>query len=216
MDYGDDALLPLSALQHLVFCPRQCALIHGEQIWAENRLTAEGALLHRRADEGGTENRKGLRVARSLALSSRRLGLSGIADVVEFRAKPDGSWQPFPVEYKRGRPKAHDADHVQLCAQALCLEEMLRTEIPAGALFYATPRRREDVPFTPELRQRVEALALDLHALLAATALPPPLANDPRCGACSLVEACQPALGNRSARDWTARRIASLLERETP
>ena len=215
MDAEDDDLRPLSALQHLAFCPRQCALIHGEQAWAENRLTAEGRILHDRADSGESETRGNLRIARGVRLASHRLGLSGIADVVEFRreATPEGAavWRPFPVEYKRGKPKSHDADRIQLCAQALCLEEMLDITVPEGALFYGKPRRREVVAFSPELRQRVEDLAARLQALLRETGLPPPLAGDTRCGACSLVEICRPGLAGRSARAWTARAVARQL-----
>lgn len=140
----EDDLLPLSGLQHLAFCERQWALIHIEQSWAENRLTAQGRVLHNRAHDGPPESRPGLRIARGLRLRSLRLGLSGQADVVEFYPAPDGIalpgetglWRPFPVEYKRGRPKAGRCDEVQLCAQALCLEEMFARPIPSGALFY--------------------------------------------------------------------------------
>ena len=146
----DDAL-PLSGLQHLAFCPRQWALIHLEQAWRENRLTAEGRLLHERADLQGQSVRHDLRTVRGLWLESRRLRLTGRADVVEFR--PD----PFPVEYKRGKRKPTDCDLVQLCAQALCLEEMLGRVVPCGAIFYGAPRRRLEVEFTPELRARTES-----------------------------------------------------------
>lgn len=222
MDAEDDDLLPLSALQHLAFCPRQCALIHGERAWAENRFTAEGRILHERADSGEGETRRTLRVARGVCLASRRLGLSGIADVVEFHCEttmPEDPpvWRPFPVEYKRGKPKSHDADRIQLCAQALCLEEMLDIPVPEGALFYGKPRRREVVAFSPELRRRVEDLAARLHALLRETGLPPPLSGDARCDACSLVEICRPGLAGRSARAWTARAVArQLAETEDP
>lgn len=221
MDAEDDDLLPLSALQHLAFCPRQCALIHGEQAWAENRLTAEGRILHDRADSGECETRGDVRIARAVRLVSRRLGLSGIADVVEFRRDAtvggDG-WRPFPVEYKRGRPKLHDADRIQVCAQGICLEEMLGVAVPEGALFYGKPRRREAVALSEELRSRVADLSLRLHALLREPTLPPPLADDPRCAACSLVEICRPGLAGRSARAWTARAIARQLAEtgETP
>ncbi len=180
MACSEDDLLPISALQHLVFCERQWGLIHLEQIWAENRLTLEGKHLHERVDESETESRGGVRTARALALRSLRLGLSGRADVVEFlRMEADegpvdgaddgvsgavalpgvaGLWRPFPVEYKRGKPKPDRCDEVQLCAQALCLEEMLDTEIPRGALFYGQPRRRQEVAFDPELRALTESL----------------------------------------------------------
>src|SRR5690349_8252356 len=138
----EDDLLPIAALQHFVFCPRQCALIHVERQWAENRLTAEGQLLHARVQSGETTTRGALRVLRGLPLVSRRLGLTGYADVVEIRRDKDGE-QAFPIEYKRGKSKPHDADRVQLCAQALCIEEMTGLPVPEGALFYGTPRRRE-------------------------------------------------------------------------
>lgn len=215
MDAEDDDLLPLSALQHLAFCPRRCALIHGEQVWAENRFTAEGRILHDRVDSGECETRGDLRIARGVRLLSRRLGLSGIADVVEFHreASPEGAavWQPYPVEYKRGKGQTQDADSIQLCAQALCLEEMLGIEVPEGALFYGKPRRRKAVTFTPDLRQQVTDLAARLHALLHETGLPPPLLGDARCDACSLVEICRPGLAERSARAWTARAVARQL-----
>ena len=148
--YSEDDLLPLSALQHLYFCERQCALIHVEQVWLENRFTAEGRIMHERVDTGKSEMRGGVRTSFAVSLRSLRLGLVGKADVVEFhrRQSPDGrsAWQPFPVEYKRGRPKKDNCDKIQLCAQALCLEEMLNLRIECGALFYGKTRRRQDVP----------------------------------------------------------------------
>ena len=143
----EDALIPLSALQHQLFCPRQCALIHVEGLWAEDGATAEGRILHERVDAGRPERRPGVRIVRGLALRSLALGVSGIADVVEFSGRPP---RPFPVEYKRGKPKAHRADEVQLCAQAICLEEMFGGEVGEGALFYGTTRRRH----TGRLRRR--------------------------------------------------------------
>lgn len=211
MSEDQDGLAPLSALQHLVYCPRQCALIHLEQVWAENRWTAEGRLLHERVDEIGSETRGTLRIGRGVTLVSRRLGLGGRADVVEFRRRPDGLWQPFPVEYKRGKTKTHDADRVQLCAQALCLEEMLGVPVPDGALFYGQPRRREPVAFDPPLRQRTEALATELHRLLAADRLPPPAADE-RCARCSLAEPCGTGVPHRSARRWLDSRLAAANE----
>lgn len=215
MDAEDDDLLPLSALQHLAFCPRRCALIHGEQVWAENRFTAEGRILHDRADSGEGETRGNLRIARGVRLVNRRLGLSGIADVVEFRreAAPNSAaiWRPYPVEYKRGKGQTQDADSIQLCAQGLCLEEMLGIEVTEGALFYGKPRRRKAVAFTPGLRRQVTDLATRLHALLREPTLPPPLSGDARCDACSLVEICRPGLAGRSARAWTARAVARQL-----
>src|SRR4051794_26892766 len=138
MAYADRDFLPISALQHLIFCERQCALIHLERLWVENRFTAEGGVLHRKAHSGRPEKRPAGRTARGVPLRSAELGLFGIADVVQRSpGKP-----PVPVEYKRGRPKPHDADRVQLCAQALCLEEMLGVRIPDGEIFYGKTRRR--------------------------------------------------------------------------
>ena len=154
---GEDDLLPISALQHLVFCPRQCALIHLDREWAENRLTTEGALLHARVQSGETTTRSALRVLRSLPVVSHRLGLTGFADVVEIHGTEAGGERAFPVEYKRGTTKPHDADRVQLCAQALCIEEMLGLPVTEGALFYGTPRPREKVFFDDVLRARTES-----------------------------------------------------------
>jgi len=182
----EEALIPLSALQHFVFCPRQCALIHVEQVWNEDGATAEGRLLHERVDAGGLENRPGVRVARGLMLRSLALGVVGRADVVSFR---DG--QPYPVEYKRGRPKTHRADEVQLCAQAICLEEMFGTAVPEGALFYGAMRRRVSVSFDAELRELTARVAADVGAMIAAGETPPPVYT-PACRRCSLHDACQP------------------------
>jgi CRISPR-associated exonuclease Cas4 len=146
----EDGLIPLSALQHYLFCPRQCALIHVEQMWAEDAATAEGRLLHEKVDAGGGETRPGVRIARSLAIRSLALGVVGKADVVEFHGR---AGRPFPVEYKRGRPKSHRADEVQLCAQAICLEEMFGSAVETGALFYGETRRRSAVTFDADLRE---------------------------------------------------------------
>lgn len=204
--YTEDDLLPLSGLQHLLFCERQWGLIHLEQIWEENRLTAEGRVLHEKAHEGGVEKRPGIRISRGLRIHSFRHGLSGEADVVEFRpaqdgvALPgtDGLWQPYPVEYKRGKPKQNACDEVQLCAQALCLEEMFGAALPEGSLFYAQPRRRTKVAFTRQLRERTESLASRMHTLHRAgrTPLAP---YQPKCDNCSFLHRCLPKLHSRLA-----------------
>lgn len=201
MTYDEDDLLLLSGLQHLLFCERQWGLIHIEQQWSENRLTAEGRVLHERAHQAGAENRPGIRIARSLRLRSLRLGLSGQADVVEFHsseagvALPDceGLWRPFPVEYKRGKPKRDAYDEVQLCAQALCLEEMFGGGITGGALYYGEPRRRFEIPFTTELRILTETLAERMHQLYA-TGQTPAAVYEPKCDSCSLIAICMPRL----------------------
>ena len=207
MDLEDDeTLVPLSALQHHLFCPRQCALIHVEQEWAENRLTAEGRLLHERVDERGVERRAGVRHVRSLPVRCRRLGLTGIADVVEFRG-PDG--KAYPIEYKRGRPKPHRADEVQLCAQALCLEEMFGRPIPEGALYYGEKRRRQPVALDTALRTLTEATAVAVRALIAGGDTPAPVFAPARCNACSLIEACRPQAltAPRPVAGWLAHHL---------
>lgn len=182
-----DDPVSLSALQHFVFCPRQFALIHVEQVWEENSQTTRGQQTHERAHGGGTEERGGVRTLRALPLVSRRHGLAGVADVVELL--PDGA--PRPVEYKSGRAKPRLADEVQLCAQALCLEEMFDTPVPHGFIYHAASRRRRDVPFTPELRAAVLEARDGVRALLVSGELPPPAADE-RCQLCSLFDACEP------------------------
>ena len=188
----DDELIPISALQHHLFCPRQCALIHVEQVFAENLYTLRGQAVHKQVDQPGVETRAGLRVERALPVWNDRLGLIGKADVVEFEA--DGT--PYPVEYKHGsRSKAAwiaACDDLQLAAQALCLEEMTGKPVPAGALYYATSRRRREVRVTAALRQRVAEAAAAVRALIEAAVLPAPT-FDKRCDKCSLRDICQPA-----------------------
>lgn len=203
--YPDDELLPLSGLQHLLFCPRQCALIHLERLWEENRFTAEGRLLHERADTPGSSVRNGIRTVRALPLKSAELGLSGIADAVEF-----GPAGPRPVEYKLGRPKSHRADEIQLCAQALCLEEMFGTAIPAADLFYGKTQRRQTVVLDDELRTLARDLAAAFHALVRSGLTPPPEFAPRKCGACSLADLCLPRQGltDRRARAYVERLFA--------
>lgn len=191
--YSPDDLLPLSALQHLLYCPRQCALIHTEKIWAENRFTAEGRVMHEKAhDEDAIECREGVRIERGMSLRCLRLGLIGKADVVEFhRLAEKKGWSAFPVEYKRGKPKEDHCDKVQLCAQALCLEEMQGCVISHGAIYYGKIRRRLDVVFDDDLRSETERTAADLHALIASGKTPLPIYNE-KCDACSLADLCLP------------------------
>lgn len=185
---NEDGLIPISALQHYLFCPRQCALIHVEQVWAEDARTAEGRILHERVDAGGTERRPKVRTERGVALRSLALGVAGRADVVEFHGSPA---VPVPVEYKRGKPKPHRADEVQLCAQAICLEEMLGQPVPEGALFYGETRRRTAVAFDAELRDLTARVARDARAMIEAQRTPPPVLM-PGCRRCSLQDACRP------------------------
>ena len=203
---SEDGLIPLSALQHYLFCPRQCALIHVEQLWLEDVATAEGRLLHERVDAGGAESRPAVKVAHALALRSFALGVSGKADAVEFRGRPP---KPFPIEYKRGKPKAHRADEVQLCAQAICLEEMFGASVPEGALFYGLPRRRTPVAFDAELRALTVRVAFETRAMLRATLTPAPR-KMPVCRRCSLEPLCAPGRLEKPPR--IARWLAAQIE----
>ena len=200
---SEDELTPISALLHMLYCPRRCALIHIERQWSENRFTAEGRILHERTDAGGRERRSGVTIERSVALRSLRLGVSGIADVVEIREDN----RPFPIEYKRGGPEARRADEVQLCAQAICLEEMLDRPVPEGALFYGRSRRRKAVVFDAELRALTERVAADTRSLLAAGDTPPPEFEARKCNGCSLREVCQPQRPRHMVRQWLAQAV---------
>lgn len=206
----EEGLVPISALQHWLFCPRQCALIHLERIWSEDAATAEGRLLHEKVDAARPETRPGVRIVRSLMLCSRALGVAGRSDVVELRGRPP---RPFPVEYKRGRPKSHRADEVQLCAQAICLEEMFGTEVPRGALFYGQTRRRVEVAFDADLRALTARAAEAVRQMFAAGRTPPPHAM-PGCRHCSLAEHCAPERLERppSVARWLMRQIAEAQD----
>jgi len=189
--FKEEDLIMLSALQHYIFCERQCALIHIEQAWAENRLTAEGRIMHERVHEEGNESRGDVRIARGVPLRSLELGIVGMADVVEFHRIDKNQRQPFPVEYKRGKPKFDHSDAIQLCAQAMCLEEMLGIAVPEGALFYGRTRRRFDVLFDDSLRTEVHETAKRVHELIASGVTPPPV-YEKRCESCSLIGECMP------------------------
>lgn len=240
--FTEDQLLPLSALQHWLYCQRQCALIHLEQAWAENRFTAEGRILHEKAHEGRDESRAGIRITRGMAVRSLDFGLSGQCDVVEFRSPssggstgdlrfeisdlkpeqgnlksrisdPKSDRRIVPVEYKRGKPKAHRADEVQLCAQAICLEEMLGVAIASGDLYYGERRRRAEVVFDETLRTLVRETAEALHEMRR-SAMTPTADYDPkRCDACSLIDLCQPkALRfRRGSQAWFERHLKSQI-----
>jgi CRISPR-associated exonuclease Cas4 len=231
----EDDLLPLSALQHLVFCERQCALIHIEQVWRDDPRTLEGSHLHDRTHEIGPrrEVRGDLVICRGLPLRSLRLGVSGIADVVEFHrccaGREDGGsvvtavalpglpglWSPFPVEYKRGKPKPDRCDEVQVCAQANCLEEMLGVSVAEGALFYGATQHRHDVRFDAELRSATEQAAQRLHELIR-DRVTPSVRREPKCRRCSLLDVCRPdATGpRRSARRYLADALAHAIGEE--
>ena len=204
----------LSGLQHFAFCRRQWALIHIEQQWAENERTIDGRLFHATAhDEEKIEKRGDLLVTRGLRVQSAALGMTGICDVVEFHKSKsgislfsyEGLWQPYPVEYKKGAPKANEADELQLCGQALCLEEMLLCEIPRGSLFYGENRRRTEVEFTEELRKKVHGMANEMHDLWE-KGYTPKVKPQKGCNACSLKEICVPKLGKTKT-------VASYIEK---
>jgi len=197
--FTEDDLIMLSALQHYAFCPRQCALIHIEQIWQESGLTAEGRIMHERVHEQNHESRGNVRIEYGLPLRSLRLGLIGKADVVEFHRVDKDTWRPFPVEYKRGKPKVDHCDKIQLCAQAICLEEMLSVSVPGGAIFYGRTRRRLDVSFDETLRIETEETAKQAHQLIASWKTPPPV-YEKRCESCSLIGECLPKpIGKKSS-----------------
>lgn len=201
-EYTPDELLPLSGIQHFLFCRRQWALIHVERQWQENALTAEGRILHKRADDPFfTETRKGLVIARSVPVASYRLGLSGVCDVVEFTASPDGVQLPgreglflaAPVEYKRGKEKRDHSDEAQLCAQAICLEEMLALTIPFGYLYYGETRHRVPVELSADLRELVRSMSDEMHAYFA-RGYTPRVKPFKGCRSCSLADVCLPVL----------------------
>ncbi|MBN1828677.1 MAG: CRISPR-associated protein Cas4 [Deltaproteobacteria bacterium] len=210
--FSEDDLLPISSLADLVFCERRAALHFLEGVWQENQFTAEGHILHEKTHEANTESRGNVRIVRGLRLRSLRLGLSGVADVVEFHrldftslsdlpkdkipqgvalAGTTGLWKPFPVEYKRGKLKHEKSYEIQLCGQALCLEEMMNVQTPVGAIFYGKSMRRHDVTFSAELRQETEMAARRMHDLIVSGRTPPPV-YEKRCESCSLIADCLP------------------------
>lgn len=201
-EYTPDDLLPLSGIQHFLFCRRRWALIHIEQQWKDNALTTEGRIMHQRADDPFfVEKRKGVITARSVPIASYRLGLSGVCDVVEFTASPDGVRLPnrdglylaAPVEYKRGKEKHDHSDETQLCAQALCLEEMLSLTIPKGYLYYGEIRRRVEIELTAELRRLVKEMSDEMHNYFS-RGYTPKVKTSKACRSCSLADICLPKL----------------------
>jgi len=197
--HSEDELIMVSALQHYAFCPRQCALIHVEQVWSESGLTAEGRIMHEKVHEQDRESRRNVRIEYGNPLRSLKLGLIGKADVVEFHRVGKETWQPFPVEYKRGKPKLVHCDNIQLCAQAMCLEEMLSVSVPSGAIFYGRTRRRLDVSFDEALRKETEEAAEQARKLIGSGMTPPPI-YEKRCKNCSLIGECLPKpIGKKSS-----------------
>jgi CRISPR-associated exonuclease Cas4 len=205
-EYAPEELLPLSGIQHFLFCRRQWALIHVERQWQENARTAEGRLLHKRADDPFfTETRRGAITARSVPIASYKLGLVGVCDVVEFVESSqgvklpgrEGFYLPTPVEYKRGKPKQDACDEAQLCAQAVCLEEMLSIPVPIGYLYYGEIRRRVEVALTPELRALVQKMSAEMHTYFQ-RGYTPRVKTTKACRACSLADICLPNLQEKA------------------
>ena len=211
-----DDYLQMSGIQHFSFCRRQWALAYLESQWAEDVRTAEGRILHERChDDNVVEKRGDLFTVRGLRVISHRLRMSGICDVVEFKADKngirlngrDGLWIPFPIEYKHGSPKQNDADRLQLCAQAMALEEMLVCDIPKGAIYYAETRRRETVDISDELRSRAQAMAKEMNEYYL-RGYTPKVKPGKHCNACSLKELCLPKLcGNINVNDYISSHI---------
>ncbi|MBU1044205.1 MAG: CRISPR-associated protein Cas4 [Candidatus Omnitrophica bacterium] len=210
--YSEDDFIQLSALQHFIFCRRQCALIHIEQVWVENLFTAKGRIMHDKAHEERVEIRDGVRIERGIPLRSNELGLNGKADVVEFHKEPGGKkLLPFPVEYKHGKPKADDCDKVQLCAQALCLEEMLGVIIPKGAIFYGRIKHRLEVEFDEELRSTTKETIKQVHDFIKQGKTPLPVYMK-KCESCSLISFCMPKLMGKSqpVREYLEQQLREL------
>jgi len=186
----DERLIPLAALQHYAFCPRQCALIHNEQVWAENWLTAQGQLLHQKVDSGEPTTRKGIRYERSVWVNAPTLGLTGKMDLVEYEIDTE---RCFPVEYKRGKAKTDNWDRIQVCAQALCLEEMLNTTVDHGSLWYWQTRHREPVVIDQRLRDETLVVINQVKAIFSSGKTPKSI-YEKKCKACSLVDICNPKI----------------------
>jgi CRISPR-associated exonuclease Cas4 len=199
----------ISALQHYAFCPRQFALIHVEQVWADNRFTAEGNVLHERVDSGVAEQRKEVRYERGVMLKSEHYGLTGKMDLLEIEVGKPPHY--FPVEYKRGKPKVQDWDRIQLCAQALCIEEMRDTIVTEGAIWYWEVRRRETVCMDEALRAATIAAIEGARAILSSGVTPPPTEHIKRCRACSLSDLCEP---ETFRKDHSARYIDELFKEQ--
>jgi CRISPR-associated exonuclease Cas4 len=197
----------LSRLQHYLFCPRQFALIELEDIWTENQFTAEGQVLHQRVNQADQQKRGAIRTVWALRLANVELGIEGVADVVEYHKQADGAEIPYPIEYKRGKPKAHRADEVQLCAQALCLEEMHGVPVPEGALFYGEVRRRHPVVFDAELRNLTAQTILACRAIVQTKITPKAIYKSKKCNACSLIDQCHPKGFRKSAAAWLAEQL---------
>lgn len=210
--FTEEEYVQIAALQHFVFCPRQCALIHTERAWAENAHTILGKQEHGRVDSAKNESRGCVYTSRSVSLISHQLGIKGVSDVVEYRQTADGELV-YPVEYKHGRPKKHLADVVQLCAQALCLEEMHQCHIPEGYIFYQSQRRRYPVKFDEDLRRETEIIIRSTRELLQSGNLPS-AARRKECDSCSLFDLCLPLSDTLPITEYNNRRFNVLISEQ--
>ena len=218
MDETENNLFPLSAISHYTFCPRRCALIHTEQTWNENYFTASGRELHVVVDDGASESRKDRKIARSVRLASRELGVSGISDVVEFVRDDEkgvpisrwpGKWRPYPIEYKRGTARNEEPYRRQLCAQAICLEEMFGSVVNEGALYLGSVKRRIAVPIDDSLRVATRETSRRIRQLLN-SGITPQAEFGPHCNKCSLVDECMPCLSGQPARQWILEQLKEV------
>lgn len=221
MDEAENIYFPLSAISHYAFCPRRCALIHNEQMWTDNYFTASGRELHSVVDEGVSESRKERKIARSLRLVSRELGISGLSDVVEFVRDDEagvpvlrwtGKWRPYPVEYKRGTARNDEPYRRQLCAQAICLEEMFGVAVNEGALYLGSAKRRIVVEIDDSLRIATREISRRIRQLLS-SGVTPQAEFGAHCSKCSLVDECMPCLNGISARQWIRGQLKEVDER---
>ena len=221
MDESENTYFPLSAISHYAFCPRRCALIHNEQMWTDNYFTASGRELHSVVDVGVSESRKERKIARSLRLVSRELGISGLSDVVEFVRDDEagvpvlrwtGKWRPYPVEYKRGTARNDEPYRRQLCAQAICLEEMFGVAVNEGALYLGSAKRRIAVQIDDSLRVATRETSWRIRQLLS-SGVTPQAELGPHCSKCSLVDGCMPCLNGISARQWIRGQLKEVDER---
>jgi len=198
--YSEDDYIQLSAIQHYVFCPRQCGLIHVHGLWSENMFTARGKIMHERVDSEEDETRGDKHIVRTLTIISSRLGLSGKADVVEF-TDDNGIIKPYPVEYKSGQPKQNISDMAQLCAQSLCLEEMMNVPVRSAAIFYGKPRKRQIIEITDDLRAKTEKIILAIHRMIETREVPQ-AKYEKKCKFCSLENECMPAAGSKKLTNY--------------
>jgi CRISPR-associated exonuclease Cas4 len=208
--HSEEDYISLSSINHYVFCKRRCGLIHVEGQWAENIFTTKGKLMHERVDNGEDESRGDLKVVRGLNIFSKRLGLSGRADVVEF-LKDRKNTVPYPVEYKSGKPKNNISDLAQLCAQALCLEEMLNVPVREAAIFYGKPRKRLVVELSNDLRQQTEKIIETIHEMIRRSTVPT-AKYEKNCDSCSLLDSCMPATTGERKLDNYIRRLFTADE----